>query len=415
MRHTDKAILLILAAVPLFLGSTCDGPPAATIGNLLPNYFWPIDFVVSCENNSGLWRRSVTAVAPDGSSNVISDEITSERPDDCWPSNTKNYYGDQADPRPFSTTPVMPASTGGGTLSKQPERSANGPAPDSYPFGQPLPFTPWHSPAEISRIRTACDPNATFFGVNHRAGTVTRYSLCTGRPGTVIRVASNPLQAAISQDGTLMLVTSYDSAINFISTSANQVIATLATPTLHPNGVAISPDGTRAYVTNYDNIDGGILVIDVPARRIAGTIPTGAFPKSIVLTPDGSQAWVNFSGNSAIYVIDTLTGTLSATLGGSGDIHAGMAFNPTGTRAFVAMSPNQLLVYDTATLDRVASVTVATQPVDVVVTADGERVYVGSYATNNISLVDARKNGLIRNIPTRHPIHGLTVGSAITP
>ena len=222
---------------------------------------------------------------------------------------------------------------------------------------------------------------------------------CTLSIIATIPVVSNPLHPAITPDGSLLLVTSYDSAVNFIGTATDTVVYTLQTPSVLPSGIAISPDGSTAYVTNYNNVDMGVLVIDIASRTITGTIPLPiAYPKQIFLTPDGAQAWVNFYGNSEIYIIDTFSGTIATNLRASSLATTGIAFNATGTYAYVAVQPSDLVVYDTATLAQVADIQVGASPVDVVLTPDGGRLYVTSFQSSTISIVDAHTNRLLTSV-----------------
>ncbi len=238
-----------------------------------------------------------------------------------------------------------------------------------------------------------CSSNATFYIVSHGNGTVGHYSLCPLRLLRTIGVQSNPLQLALTPDGATLVVTSYDHALTFIDTASDTVVATLATPNRYPNGIAISPDGQLAYVTNFYDVSQRVMVVDLAARKIVDEIPvTGAFPKSVILTPDGSQLWVLYYQSTSIDVIDTLTRTVNAQVPVAGQADTGMAFNPTGTRAYVAVSSGQLAVIDTATLRQVASVPIPS-PTEVAVTPNGQMVVVRGYSS--LTTVNARTNTVI--------------------
>ena len=77
-----------------------------------------------------------------------------------------------------------------------------------------------------------------------------------------------------------------------------------------------------------------VAIIDVAGRRITGAIPVTTYPQSVYVTPDGLLAYVTFPFNDLIYVIDTLTNTVSRTLQVRNPY--GVAFNSTGTRAYIA-------------------------------------------------------------------------------
>src|SRR5262249_11218417 len=195
-------------------------------------------------------------------------------------------------------------------------------------------------------------------------------------------------QIAATPDGATLLVTCYNNAIAFIDAASDRVVHTLSADLFFPNGIAISPDGSRAYVTNYfaGNPAPSLLVIDVVRRTILDTIPLPAgFPGVVVLTPDGSRAWVNYYQANFLDMVDTLTVAAIARIDFGEVTQNGMAFNPTGTKAFVATGSSHLAVVDTATLQVVTKITVSDVPLDVAVSPDGALVLVGSYSTGAIS------------------------------
>jgi YVTN family beta-propeller protein len=284
---------------------------------------------------------------------------------------------------------------------------------NTFPFLAPLAFPPLFPLSDAGKLVPNCPASLGAYLVNHLDGTVTSVGLCPQlHVNAEIVVQSNPLQVAVTPDGSTALVTSYDSAVTFIDTATDKVTFTLVTPGYYPQGIAISPDGTRAYVTNYDDANQCLLVIDIPNRRMLSTISLPqVYPRVVAVTPDGTQAWVNYWTDSEITVVDLLSGTVSAHLNFGSPIDMGMAFNPAGTKAFVAADPNLLLVIDTATLTKLAQVAVGPSPDDVVVLPNGHLVFVNSSLENGTWLVDAVKNTLIAapSNPTQGGSMGLTV------
>lgn len=229
---------------------------------------------------------------------------------------------------------------------------------------------------------------------------MTSVGLCPLRVLKEITVTSNPLQAAVMPDGATVLVTSYDSAVTFISTASDTVAFTLATPNYYPSGIAISPDGTRAYVTNYFDSNPALLVIDIPNRKLLSTIPLPlAYPRVVVLTPDGAQAWVNYYSGTEVTIVDTLSGTISRRLNLGIGVSTGMAFNPTGTKAFIATISNLVYVIDTASLSTLAKIAVGPEPNDVIAVANGNKVFVNSPDQAGVWVIDAVHNTLIASPP----------------
>jgi YVTN family beta-propeller protein len=75
---------------------------------------------------------------------------------------------------------------------------------------------------------------------------------------------------------------SSSSTVSVIATSTNTVVATIPVGA-NPLMVAITPDGTRAYVTNVSS--GTVSVIDTATNTVVATIPVGVNPIGVAITP----------------------------------------------------------------------------------------------------------------------------------
>ena len=257
-------------------------------------------------------------------------------------------------------------------------------------------FEPRFPRSDAARMKLSCPTGLQAYLVNHRQNTVTAFAVCPLQVLREITVASNPLQVALTPDGSTALVTSFDQALTFIDTATNRVSATLDLVNYTPSGIAISPDGKLAYLTNYDDAAPFLVIVDIAARKVTSTIRLPyIFPRTVVLTPDGSQAWVNYYTGGIVSVVDLLTGTVAGTVNTGQLVDTGMAFNPAGTKAFIAVYPNQIYVVDTATLATIARIPVGQSPSDVALTIDGSLVLVTSEAQPGTWLIDARKNVLL--------------------
>jgi YVTN family beta-propeller protein len=293
-------------------------------------------------------------------------------------------------PIPKSTQPLSARSN---ARDQQPQAATS----VLLPYVQ-LPFPPVYQTGSLPPAQF-CDPSSpnSVFVVNHDINTVVRMGACSGMVMAKIPVGSRPLKIALTPDGALALVTMYDGGVAYIDTSTNQVVFTLQTPAdVHPSGIDITPDGTQAYITNYFDTGSSVLVIDIAQRKILNSIPVPTFPQSVYFTPDGLLAWVTLPFNNAIYVLDTLSQTVSRTLSITSPY--GLAFNSTGTRVYVAnTSSNTVQVIDTATYRIIGSYAVGTAPVDVLVTSDDGFLFVTNNGGGSVSVIDLA-NGDIQTV-----------------
>ena len=132
-------------------------------------------------------------------------------------------------------------------------------------------------------------------------------------------------------------------------------------------------------------------------------IPSGNLPSALAVTPDGKHVYVttNLGFNGGVYVIDTATNTLEATVIMVGTVPGGVAITPDGKYAYVMnFVSNTVSVIDTASNTVVGTpIPVGTTPAWVAVTPDGKHVYVTNNASNNVSVIDTATNMVVATVP----------------
>jgi YVTN family beta-propeller protein len=89
-----------------------------------------------------------------------------------------------------------------------------------------------------------------------------------------------------------------------------------------------------AYIAN--NISDTVSVIDTESNTVTATIPVGAAPLGVAVTPDGNSVYVTNISASTVSVIDTATNTVSATIPvGFSGAPKGVAVTPDGSKVYV--------------------------------------------------------------------------------
>jgi YVTN family beta-propeller protein len=363
---------------PSQVTSTGDGPPNST----RIEYSGGVSFNAadwSCPDTTGspLWMKSQAAVP----------EVVTTPP---------------AAPEPLPGAPQFrPRATGAGTVGYLPQALLNLPFP-ALGSANPQPF-----PACSSS-----QPNV--IQVNHDNASVNRISTCPFALVATIPVARNPLQIEITPDGTTALVTSYYNAVNFINLATNQVIFTLSTPGIYPNGIAITPDGQNFYITNFLPTGASLLEYNLTTHQQIFSMPAPTYPQNLILSPDGAQLFVTFPYANQVWVLDTLTNTLVFTI----PVQAprGIAFNSKGTKAYIAstdnpdlsVKPGTVKEFDTTTFQVTNTYNVDVGPNDVAVLYFDQFVMTTNYEGQSVSRINLL-TGTVQTFPAGGQLSGLAI------
>jgi YVTN family beta-propeller protein len=124
-------------------------------------------------------------------------------------------------------------------------------------------------------------------------------------------------------------------------------------------GFDVSPDGKEVWVANA--WDGTVSIVDIAAKRVTETLSVNVpGANRLKITPDGKLALVSAGPN--LVILDTATHREMKRLPighGSG----GILVQPDGARAFVAFSPDGFVaVIDLKTLEMVGKIEAGGNP-----------------------------------------------------
>ncbi len=183
---------------------------------------------------------------------------------------------------------------------------------------------------------------------------------------------------------------------------------------------SIAQAQTFAYVTQIGLHQ--VSVIDISTNTVVATIPVGATPTAVILSPDGSRAYVTTQGydpllgpSYTISVIDTATNTVVATIPGAGRL----AISPDGTRLYgLDWHPGVgVEVIDTSTNSVVATIPIpGTVSGSLAVTPDGAHLYIGAAYTGDIFIADTTTNTVVDAISDPAFVNTVgTVSLALSP
>jgi YVTN family beta-propeller protein len=223
---------------------------------------------------------------------------------------------------------------------------------------------------------------------------------------TTIAVGQGPVAVAVS--GSRAYVANYDGTVSAIDTATNTVITTIPVGAA-PRNLAVSPNGNRVYVANSNA--NTVSVIATNTNTVVDTIVVGVpqdepgeFSRvwDIAVSPDGSRVYVTATGGT-VSVINTTSHAVSGPYA-AGPAATGIAVSPDGSRLYVATElwNSNITVMDTATMTVIGTVFVGESyyPIDGAFTADGERLYMITGAQGEAAQMELAALMVIDTDPT---------------
>lgn len=206
---------------------------------------------------------------------------------------------------------------------------------------------------------------------------------------TTILVGQDPNNLVINPDGTRVYVTNHSSnTVSVIDTATNEVIATIDAMKDDSPDILINPSGTRVYVTSgyekfvsaeYDKYhnyvtkyESSLNVIDTSVNNVIARIPIEG--DVYIINPSGSIIYASNWDDGNIKIIDTSTNSIAATIAVSDVSDEGinsMAISPDGTKVYATVSvtdfPGRVSVIDANRNTVIATIPVGNNPWEIVV------------------------------------------------
>ena len=153
---------------------------------------------------------------------------------------------------------------------------------------------------------------------------------------------SQPVDVALSADGTLGYVVTADGSLAVLDTTPNILLDTVAVPG-RPSAVATAPSGDRVYITDRDG--DALTVLDLADPTNPTTIPVGDEPADVAVSASGGAVYVANFGSDTVSVLDAATATVVATVT-VGNEPAGVTVSPDGGQVYVATAADKVDVID---------------------------------------------------------------------
>jgi YVTN family beta-propeller protein len=216
----------------------------------------------------------------------------------------------------------------------------------------------------------------------------------------LIRAGSDPEEFDLSKDGTLLYCSNEDvGEASVVDIATGKVLETIPVGP-EPEGVTTSPDGKVVFVTSEQG--GTIAVIDAAARKTIKTIPVGNRPRDVAFFPDGSKAYVTRENDGVISLLDAVKHQPIQTieLGTPGEIKPmSVILSADASTAYVSAGRGKrVFVIDTKTNTVTASIEVGDRPWGIALSPDGKTLFTANGPSNDVSVVDLARRTVVKKI-----------------
>jgi YVTN family beta-propeller protein len=212
---------------------------------------------------------------------------------------------------------------------------------------------------------------------------------------------------AITQDGRQAWTLS-DTNVLVIDTGSYQVLDTIVvSPGTGAILLAIAITSKEAYVTR----DSEVIVIDIQTRKLITSIAVDPYPYAIDITSDGKWACVTSLATSTLSFIDTERKVINETV--SIDSPMSIVISPNGEEAFVSSIGNVFIVdIKNRTINGMILVDENSNLLQgMAVTSDGKWLYVSNEANGSIAVIETATRTVNTIIPVQGPPNSVALTS----
>jgi YVTN family beta-propeller protein len=215
--------------------------------------------------------------------------------------------------------------------------------------------------------------------------------------------------------GTLVVANKSDATVSLVDLDSGEVVATLPAGA-GPHEVAVSPDGKTALVTDYGGREPGstLTVIDLAKREVARTIDLGEHrrPHGVAFLPGGRRAAVTAEGSRSLLVVDVEAGKVEKAITTGAEVSHMVALAPDGRRAYVAnIGSGSATVIDLAEGKKVADVVTGEGAEGIAFTPDGRQVWVTNREADTVTMIDPESLEVVATVASP----GFPIRAEVTP
>jgi DNA-binding beta-propeller fold protein YncE len=245
----------------------------------------------------------------------------------------------------------------------------------------------------------------TLLVVNKYEDSLSMLAIDSGREIARVPTGRGPHEVEVNASGTVAVVSNYGTEDAPGATLTRVDLLTLDTSTIdlgrhtRPHGLAWLPDGRHLLVTT-EGTQSAVLV-DVEARSILAAIPTqGQKPHMVVVDSTGRWAFTANVDSGSVSKIDLVSRTVVATKE-AGEGAEGIALASDGRLWTAANGDGTVRVFDSRTLDRLATIDVGGMAIRVELAEAHGIALVTSAVGGRITAIDMKSFEVSREVSTR--------------
>lgn len=208
----------------------------------------------------------------------------------------------------------------------------------------------------------------------------------------------DPEAFAVHTNGNLYISNEEDAKASVFDPASGTLIAEIEVG-IEPEGVALSPDGKRAIVTSEST--NMLHVILIPEHTIETNILVGARPRAATFSADSKIAYATSEISGEVKKIDIAGGKVLAktSLGDGKAKPKDVLVSRDGQRLFVAGGrANQVFVLDAHDLQLIKAIAVGKRVWGLALSRDGKLLYSTDGVDHQVSVIDTETNSVVATI-----------------
>ena len=194
--------------------------------------------------------------------------------------------------------------------------------------------------------------------------------------------------------GTLVVLNKAEASASLVDGDTGRELARVATGA-GPHEVAVSPDGLTAVVANYGGRAAGhtLTVIDVPGGRARATIDLDEYhrPHGIQFLPDGKRVIVTVEVEQSVIIVDIESRTVETAIRTDQNVSHMLVLSPNGDRVYVtSIGSGSLTVIDAPRREVIATIPTGGGAEGLDISPDGREVWVANRQSGTLSIIDTQ-------------------------